>query len=88
MKLASASLNRIHFEQLVAELRELEERLRAGGGADKIARQHAQGKLTARERIARLLDPGAPFQEVGLLIAYDEYDGGAPAAGRVPRGIT
>ncbi len=68
---------------LVAELRTLEERLRQGGGPDKIARQHSQGKLTARERIARLLDPGTHFQEVGLLIAYDEYDGQAPAAGVV-----
>src|SRR5262249_762955 len=72
--------NRIHLEEQVRELRELEDRLRLGGGADKIERQHSQGKLTARERIARLLDPRARFQEVGLLVAYDEYDGQAPAA--------
>src|SRR5499433_4532062 len=75
--------NRIHLEEQVRELRELEDRLRLGGGADKIERQHSQGKLTARERIARLLDPRARFQEVGLLVAYDEYDGQAPAAGVV-----
>jgi len=57
--------------------------LRQGGGADKIERQHSQGRLTARERIARLLDPDSRFQEVGLLIAYDEYNGQAPAAGVV-----
>src|SRR5262245_25970442 len=75
--------NRTHLEELVRELRGLEDRLRQGGGADKIERQHQQGKLTARERIARLLDPDARFQEVGLLVAYDEYDGHAPAAGVV-----
>jgi acetyl-CoA carboxylase carboxyltransferase component len=75
--------NSAHLESLVVELRVLEERLRQGGGADKIERQHAQGKLTARERIARLLDPDARFQEIGLLVAYDRYDGQAPAAGVV-----
>ena len=57
--------------------------LRDGGGPAKIEKQHRAGKLTARERIARLLDPGAPFLEIGLLIAYDQYDGQAPAAGVV-----
>ncbi|GAC1516333.1 MAG: acyl-CoA carboxylase subunit beta [Gemmatimonadaceae bacterium] len=68
---------------LSAELRELEERVRQGGGPDKIARQHGQGKLTARERVARLVDAGAPFLEIGLLVAHDQYDGQAPAAGVV-----
>ena len=39
--------------------------------------------MTARERIAALLDPGSRFLEIGLLIAYDRYDGQAPAAGVV-----
>jgi acetyl-CoA carboxylase carboxyltransferase component len=68
---------------LVEQLAQLEERLRAGGGTDKIAKQHRAGKMTARERIAGLLDPGARFLEIGLLIAYDQYDGQAPAAGVV-----
>ncbi len=68
---------------LTSELRELEERLRAGGGADKIRKQHEQGKLTARERVALLLDEGSYSQEIGLLVAYDQYEGGAPAAGVV-----
>ncbi|WP_058867858.1 acyl-CoA carboxylase subunit beta [Chloracidobacterium thermophilum] len=71
------------LEHLTAELRELEARLRLGGGEAKIERLHAQGKLTARERIAGLLDPGSPFLEIGLLVAYDRYDGQAPAAGVV-----
>ncbi len=66
-----------------AEVRELEARLREGGGADKIARQHKQGKLTARERITRLCDPDSRFLEIGLLVAYDEYEGQAPGAGVV-----
>ncbi|MSV34625.1 MAG: acyl-CoA carboxylase subunit beta [Bryobacterales bacterium] len=66
---------------LVAGLQDLEEKLRAGGGVEKIAKQHAAGKLTARERIAKLVDPGTLFLEVGLLVAYDTYDGEAPAAG-------
>src|SRR5271154_98683 len=68
---------------LVAGLEELEDKLRAGGGAKKIEKQHKEGKLTARERIAKLIDPGTFFLEVGLLIAHDRYDGQAPAAGVV-----
>ena len=68
---------------LTAELRELEDRLRLGGGADKIKTQHDQGKLTARERVKLLLDPDSYSQEIGLLVAYDQYEGGAPAAGVV-----
>lgn len=71
------------LRQLTDEVRALEARLREGGGADKAARQHKQGKLTARERVVRLCDPGAPFIEIGLLVAYDEYAGEAPAAGVV-----
>ncbi|HEX8072636.1 MAG TPA: carboxyl transferase domain-containing protein [Pyrinomonadaceae bacterium] len=71
------------MRELVADLRDLEGKLRLGGGADKIERQHQQGKLTARERLALLLDKDAYAQEIGLLVAYDEYEGGAPAAGVV-----
>jgi len=56
---------------LTDEYRALAERLRQGGGADKIRKQHEQGKLTARERIAKLCDPKTPFLEIGLLVAYD-----------------
>src|SRR6266700_4234746 len=72
-----------HMRLLVEQLHKLEERLRDGGGPSKIEKQHRAGKLTARERIARLLDPGARFLEIGLLIAWDQYDGQAPAAGVV-----
>ncbi len=71
------------LRELTEELRTLEEKLRAGGGAGKIQKQHEQGKLTARERVALLLDKDSYAQEIGLLVAYDQYEGGAPAAGVV-----
>ncbi|MFL5539549.1 MAG: acyl-CoA carboxylase subunit beta [Longimicrobiaceae bacterium] len=69
--------------KLARELTELEARLRQGGGPRRIEKQHADGKLTARERIGLLLDPRTRFQEIGLLVAHDRYDGQAPAAGVV-----
>src|ERR1700754_1021783 len=71
------------LRELTDELRLLESRIRLGGGPDKIDRQHEQGKLTARERIDLLIDPDTYAQEIGLLVAYDQYDGGAPGAGVV-----
>ena len=71
------------LRELTDELQQLEARLRRGGGPDKINRQHQQGKLTARERIEKLLDKDAYVQEIGLLVAYDQYEGAAPAAGVV-----
>ena len=68
---------------LAAELIVLRNRIRQGGGADKAEKQHAQGKLTARERVAGLLDPDEPWLEIGQLVAHDLYEGGAPAAGVV-----
>ena len=64
-------------------LRELEAQLREGGGRLKIEKQHKDGKLTARERIACLNDRDKMFLEIGLLLAYDKHDGQAPAAGVV-----
>jgi 3-methylcrotonyl-CoA carboxylase beta subunit len=63
------------------EYRELAARLRQGGGPERIARMHQQGKLAPRERVERLLDPGGPWLELDLLVAYDRYDGQAPGAG-------
>ncbi len=69
------------LRELTDEYRELVQLLEQGGGAEKIRRQHEQGKLTARERVNALLDSEEPWLEVGLLIAYDLYDGQAPGAG-------
>ena len=71
------------MRQLVEDLQALEETIRIGGGPRKIEKQHRDGKLTARERIAKLIDHGSMFLEVGLLVAFDQYDGQAPGAGVV-----
>lgn len=56
-----------------------------GGGAKAIESQHKKGRLTARERIAKLIDPGSTFFELGVFAAFEMYEewGGAPAAGTV-----
>ncbi len=71
------------LRELSEQVRALEARLREGGGADRIEKQHQQGKLVARERVAKLCDPDANFLEIGLLVAHDLYDGQAPGAGVV-----
>ena len=86
MKISDSTIATKHpsrLRELSEQLLQLETRLRSGGGPDKIDRQHQQGKLTARERIELLLDKDLYSQEIGLLVAYDQYDGGAPAAGVV-----
>jgi acetyl-CoA carboxylase carboxyltransferase component len=67
---------------LVAQVRNQEEQIREGGGPKAIESQHAKGRLTARERIQRLIDPGS-FFELGIYAAHGMYEewGGAPAAG-------
>ncbi len=64
---------RTRLRELTDELRRLEAKVRLGGGPDKIARQHKAHKLTARERIDLLLDKNSYQQEIGLLVAYDQY---------------
>jgi len=66
--------------ELSEEFLRLERKLKLGGGAEKIEKIHKQGKFTARERINLLFDTDVYQQEIGLLVAYDEYKGQAPAA--------
>jgi 3-methylcrotonyl-CoA carboxylase beta subunit len=70
---------------LLAALRAVEERIRLGGGPAAIERQHAKKRLTARERIERLIDQKSSLLELGLWAGYEMYAdwGGAPAAGVV-----
>jgi 3-methylcrotonyl-CoA carboxylase beta subunit len=75
--------NRDAMTQLVAQLRERLARVHEGGGPKYLERHRAQGKLPARERIDRLLDPGSSFLEIAPLAAFDMYDDEAPAAGLV-----
>lgn len=73
------------FKQLCFQLKTRLQRVQQGGGEKKISEQHEKGKLTARERIARLIDKDSRFLEVGALAAegmYQEY-GGCPSAGVV-----
>ena len=74
------STNSSRLRVLTDEYVSLAEKLRLGGGVDKIEKIHKQGRLTARERIALLVDKDTFLQEIGLLVAYDQYDGTAPAA--------
>ena len=67
--------------RLTEEYLALAAQLRSGGGAERAAKMRAKGQLTPRERVAGLLDPDSPWFEIGLLVAYDRYDGQAPAAG-------
>ena len=70
---------------MATNLQAEEARIRLGGGPKAIDRQHEKGRLTARERIAKLLDPGEPLFELGLWAAWGMYAGwgGAPSAGVV-----
>src|SRR5438876_12135528 len=71
------------LKQLMEELRRQEAILKKGGGTKASERQHQKGRLTARERIDRLLDPQTPFFELGLWAAWQLYAewGSAPSAG-------
>jgi acetyl-CoA carboxylase carboxyltransferase component len=71
--------------ELVAEIKNQEIALHEGGGAKAIEAQHKKGRLTARERIARLLDPDTRFFELGVYAGFEMYQewGGAPAAGTI-----
>src|SRR5882672_4201381 len=73
------------MKQLVEALQREEAVIKEGGGAKAAARQHEKGRLTARERIARLIDADTSFFELGLRAAWGMYQdwGGAPAAGVV-----
>ncbi len=70
-------------EAMLAEIAEAASAATAGGGAAALARHVARGKLPPRERVADLLDPGAPFLEIGAMAAHGLYDGAAPAAGLI-----
>ena len=68
---------------LVDELRARTAQVARGGGEHAIERHRSRGKLRARERIDRLLDPGSAFLELNALAAWHVYDGQAPSAGMV-----
>jgi len=73
------------LRELTEEFLAIEKQLRLGGGVKAIERQHKKKRLTARERVERLLDDPSAFVEFGLWAGYGMYEqyGGAPAAGVV-----
>lgn len=75
--------NRNAMKSLVDVWRERVATVRAGGGEDAVAKHKSRGKLTARERIEALIDPGTAFLELSTLAAWEMYDGQAPGAGVV-----
>jgi acetyl-CoA carboxylase carboxyltransferase component len=77
--------NEESFLNLLKQLRAKEETIKQGGGAAAIERHRQKGKLFVRDRIAKLIDPGSRFLEIGMFAAYGMYEeyGGAPSAGTV-----
>ena len=84
-KSAAFEKNSRQMVDRLTEIKNEEERIRQGGGAKAIESQHKKNRLTARERIAKLIDPKTDFFELGLYAAYEMYEewGGAPSAGTV-----
>jgi len=76
---ARAAHNRALVDQLRADVAQAA----LGGSAASRERHTARGKLLPRERVERLLDPGAPFLEIGQLAACDMYEGEVPGAGMI-----
>ncbi len=75
--------NQQHSEGLLADLKKHLAQAQAGGPADAVALHRKRGKLTARERIAALLDPASPWLELSPLAAVGLYDNQVPAAGLI-----
>jgi 3-methylcrotonyl-CoA carboxylase beta subunit len=82
---ADFSKNTRSLVDLLTEIKNQETQISEGGGAKAIESQHKKGRLTARERIAKLIDPKTTFFELGIYAAYEMYEdwGGAPAAGTI-----
>ncbi|MCD6377210.1 MAG: acyl-CoA carboxylase subunit beta [Caldisericaceae bacterium] len=76
---------REYWDKEKARISEERQTIHLGGGPKNIERQHAKNRLTARERIKHLIDPGSTFYELGTYAAYKMYEewGGAPAAGTI-----
>ena len=75
--------HRTHYESRVADLKKYLAHAHAGGPADAVALHKKRGKLTARERIAALLDPDSPWLELSPLAAFGMYEDQVPAAGLI-----
>jgi len=85
VKTPKAQANAQKMAALLEQIRSQEAEIRLGGGAKAIESQHGKQRLTVRERLDLLLDPGTKFFELGLFAAFEMYEewGGAPSAGAV-----
>lgn len=81
--MSSASTEKNWLHTLIKEFGEIENEIKLGGGISRIKKEHEKGKLTARERIFRLIDEGSEFYELGLWAGYEMYEeeGGCPSGG-------
>ena len=79
------NLNEDNMKLQIARLQHRLEKIKLGGGEKRIAQQHAQGKMSVRERVNYLIDEGSPFLEIGAFAGYEMYpdEGGCPAGGVV-----
>ena len=81
----TAAMHEDHMQLQLSRLKHRLEKIREGGGEKRIAKQHAKGKLTARERVEQLIDEDSEFLEFGAFAGYEMYKeyGGCPAGGVV-----
>jgi acetyl-CoA carboxylase carboxyltransferase component len=84
-KSPAAKTNHRRIVDLLTQLKNEEEQICVGGGSKAVDSQHKKGRLTGRERVKKLVDPGSQFFELGIYAAYEMYEewGGAPGAGVV-----
>jgi len=75
--------NKLAYEEILGQFYERIKKIESGGGEDALKKHRSRNKLTARERIQKLIDPGSPFLEFSQLAAWEMYDGEAPGAGIV-----
>jgi 3-methylcrotonyl-CoA carboxylase beta subunit len=75
--------NAAAMQAVVDDLQSKVQQIKLGGGESLIARHVARGKLFARDRVQKLLDPGSPFLEIGQFAGWECYDDYVPAAGMV-----
>src|SRR5699024_3385498 len=77
--------NRDYHRLQISQMIQRSDKIKKGGGKSRIEKQHQKNKMTARERIEYLIDPGTHFYEIGIFAAFEMYEehGGCPAAGVV-----
>ncbi len=85
MSTEKALKNAAFHNEIISNLKSQEDTIMLGGGPKRIEKEHSRGKLTARERVKKLIDDGKPFHEIGLWAGFGMYEdvGGCPGAGVV-----